>query len=500
MLSCLDSATLRGIDSVLVRVEVDITQGVPNYILVGLPDASASESRERVRGALRNSGFTLPNRRVTVNLAPGELKKEGPRFDLAIALAILAADEDCRAVQARRLRNLLVVGELALDGAVRPVRGVLSSVLAARAAGIGRVMVPRGNGAEAALVEGVEVLPVADLREAIEVGTGRERPSPVPPALPPKPDDSLDLSCVRGQDQARRALETAAAGGHHLLLMGPPGSGKTLLARCLPSILPPLDDAEALEVTRIHSAWRHTTAVRGLVRRRPFRAPASNISVAGLGGSFQPGEVSLAHRGVLFLDEFPEFRRDCLESLRAPLEDGELLTARAGFHATYPCRFTLVAAMNPCPCGYFGDPVRECACSVAQRHRYFHRISGPILDRLDLQVHVPRPLPHELLALEPGESSAAVLQRVLRARERQRERGCLNSALSPEETRRFCVLDAPSRRFLSDVVGRLALSARVHDRALRLARTLADLEDADAITLGHLSEALQYRGVEREAA
>lgn len=500
MLSCLDSATLRGIDSVLVRVEIDITQGVPTYTLVGLPDTSAAESRERVRGALRNTGYTLPNRRVTINLAPGEVRKEGPRFDLAIALAVLAADDDCHDLHPRRLRNLLVLGELALDGAVRPVRGVLSSVLAAKAAGISRVMVPRGNGAEAALVPGLEVLPVADLREAIAVTMGREAPAAVPPPLPPPPDDSLDLACVRGQEHARRALEAAAAGGHHLLLMGPPGSGKTLLARCLPSILPMLDDAEALEVTRIHSAWRHTAGVRGLVRRRPFRAPASNISLAGLTGSFQPGEVSLAHRGVLFLDEFPEFRRDCLESLRSPLEEGQLLTARAGFHATYPCRFTLIAAMNPCPCGYYGDPGRDCSCSVAHRLRYFHRVSGPILDRIDLQVQVPRPQPDELLELAPGEPSSVVRERVLRARERQMLRGKLNSDLTPDETRFCCQLDESTRRFLNDAMNRMALSARVYDRTLRLARTLADLAGEDVLTREHVAEALQYRALERQAA
>lgn len=499
MLSCLDSATLCGIDSVLVRVEIDIVPGLPNYTMVGLPDASAAESKERVRGALRNSGYGVPNRRITVNLAPGEVRKEGPRFDLAIALAILAADEEDRRLHPRRLRNLLVLGELALDGSVRPVRGVLSSAMAARAAGIGRVLVPRGNGAEAALVPGLEVLPVASLHEAIEVCMGRQEAGPVPPPPAPGPDPGLDLSCVRGQAQARRALEIAAAGGHHLLLMGPPGAGKTLLARCLPSILPPLAEPEALEVTRIHSAWKHT-AVRGLVGRRPFRAPSCSISLAGLTGSFQPGEVSLAHRGVLFLDEFPEFRRDCLESLRSPLEEGQLLTARAGFHATYPCRFTLVAAMNPCPCGFFGDPARECACTPAQRHRYLHRISGPLLDRIDLQVQVTRPRTEELLELGPGESSAEVRERVLRARRAQEERGALNSELGPEETRRHCALDAGSRRFLGEVVRRLALSARAHDRALRLARTLADLEGQPGIGLEHVAEAVGFRALEREAA
>lgn len=488
------SSTLLGIHSILVHVEVDVANGIPAYHVVGLPDPSVQESCERVRSALRNSGSPLPSKRVTVNLSPGDVRKEGPRFDLAIALGVLCAQDE---QLAHRLRDTVILGELSLDGSLRPVRGMLSAALDARSRGYRRLLVPAANRAEAELVEGMRVLAVDSLQHACACLRGRGQPSSgTGPREPSRPEASApDLECVKGQHGARRALEVAAAGGHHMAMIGAPGAGKTLLASCLPGLLPPLSYDESLEVTRVHSVCRPE---QGLITTRPFRSPEPGLTRAALLGSVFPGEVSLAHRGVLFLDEFPELRRDCLEGLRAPLESGEVLIARARVRTRYPARFTLIAAMNPCPCGYHGDRERVCRCSSAARHRYQSRFSGPLRDRIDLQVHLSRLSATELIRSRPGESSETVRQRVLQARERQAARGVLNAQLDAALLRRYCPLDEQALAFLEQAVGRLGLSARVFDRVRRMARTLADLRGAEAIETQDIVEAVEYRCLDRE--
>lgn len=504
MLASLNSTTLLGVTALPVRVEIDISNGLPRYTMVGLPDAGASESYDRVWGALRNSGFQHPMGRVTVNLAPGDIRKEGPHFDLAIALGVLAASSTTE-LKVSHLENIMVMGELAMAGNVRPVRGVLPSLITAKQMGMRLVVIPAANYPEASIVQGIKVIAVSQLREAIDYLVNPDKACV--PALPPEAPsefndcyggDYSDLEIVCGQHLARRALEISAAGRHHLLFLGPPGAGKTLLARCLPSILPPLTQEQALEVTAIHSTLRRFSPL-ALSNQPPFRAPSTSISLAGLIGSFTPGEVSLAHHGVLFMDEFPEFKRDCLESLRAPMERGHVEIARAKFHTSYPCNFTLVAAMNPCHCGYFGDPEHECLCTPTQREKYYHRISEPILDRIALQVRLSRPRPEDFLAEAPRESSAQVAQRVLLARQIQEERGCYNEQLNPEQIKRYCCFDRETTRFLQEAGKRLAFSARVFSSLARVARTIADLKGKAVITLSEASEALEYRTTEHNA-
>ena len=500
MLAKAFTASVVGVETFLVEVEVDISYGLPGFSLVGLPDGAVKESKERLRAALKNGGYDFPTQRITVNLAPADVKKEGTGFDLPIAAALLCAT---RVLSAEVLQRYILVGELALDARVKPARGVLPMALAARQKGLG-LIVPYENAPEAALVRDLKIVPVRSLGELVEILRGKRLPEKISPPQAESLAEKLDLQDVYGQEHAKRALEITAAGGHNLLFIGPPGSGKTMLARRLPSILPCLSYEEALETSQIYSVAGLLSRVHPLITQRPFRAPHHSISDAGLigGGTHpRPGEVSLAHNGVLFLDELPEFRRNALEALRQPLEEGQVTIARSALTVTYPARFQLLVSMNPCKCGYFGDPRRPCQCTPQEVKRYRGKISGPLLDRIDLHVEVPAVKYQELGAETQGESSNTVRKRVEQARAKQKARfgttKHLNAHMSNAEIRRFCALGSEQRRLLEKACERLQLSARAYHRILKVARTIADLEGAQTIETAHLLEAIQYRALDR---